>query len=366
MTMQTRRTILKGGLALAALPALSGIALGQEKLKVGFAYLAVPGDYGWTYAHDQGANDLAAALGDKVEVTKVENVGESGPNVERVLRELAQQGHKLIFATTFGHMEAAVKVSAEFPDVIFEHCTGYMTGPNLGTYNARFYEGRAVIGTIAGHMSKKGVAGYIASFPIPEVVMGMNAFLLAARKVNPNFVLKAAYISTWLDPDKERAQAQAFIDQGVDFLTQHTDSPAPVELCERLGINCFGQASDMAQFGPEHCLTSIVDNWGPHYIKTAEEVLAGTWKPEQPWEGLKEGGLIVSPYNKNVPADVVAAADAVKNGQIDGSFHIFRGPLTLKNKEDSSKDVTIADGVAPDDGVLLGMQAYADGVEVIV
>ncbi len=310
MTMQTRRTILKGGLALAALPALSGIALGQEKLKVGFAYLAVPGDYGWTYAHDQGANDLAAALGDKVEVTKVENVGESGPNVERVLRELAQQGHKLIFATTFGHMEAAVKVSAEFPDVIFEHCTGYMTGPNLGTYNARFYEGRAVIGTIAGHMSKKGVAGYIASFPIPEVVMGMNAFLLAARKVNPN--------------------------------------------------------SDMAQFGPEHCLTSIVDNWGPHYIKTAEEVLAGTWKPEQPWEGLKEGGLIVSPYNKNVPADVVAAADAVKNGQIDGSFHIFRGPLTLKNKEDSSKDVTIADGVAPDDGVLLGMQAYADGVEVIV
>ena len=167
MTMATRRTILKGGLALSALPLMPGLALAQEKLKVGFAYLAVPGDYGWTYAHDQGANDLAAAL--------VENVGEAGPNVERVLRELAQQGNKLIFATTFGHMEAAVKVSAEFPDVIFEHCTGYMTGPNLGTYNARFYEGRAVIGTIAGHMSKKGVAGYIASFPIPEVVMGNEA-----------------------------------------------------------------------------------------------------------------------------------------------------------------------------------------------
>ena len=358
--MPTRRTILKGGLALAALPALPGLAFGQEKLKVGFAYLAVPGDYGWTYAHDVGANDLAKALGDKVEITKVENVGEAGPNVERVLRELAQQGHKLIFATTFGHMEAAVKVSAEFPDVIFEHCTGYMTGPNLGTYNARFYEGRAVIGTIAGHMSKKGVAGYIASFPIPEVVMGMNAFVTAARKVNPNFVLKAAYISTWFDPAKEGAQAQAFIDQGVDFITQHTDSPAPIELCERLGVPCFGQASDMASFGPKMCLTSIVDNWGPHYIRTAEAVLAGTWAPAQPWDGLKDGGLVVTPYNDTVPADVQAAADVVKQGQIDGSFHIFTGPI-----KDKDGNEFVPAGTTLDDGALLGMQTYVEGIEVI-
>lgn len=360
MTMITRRTILKGGVALAALPALPGIALGQEKLKVGFAYLAVPGDYGWTYAHDHGANDLIAALGDKVEVTKVENVGEAGPNVERVLRELAQQGNKLIFATTFGHMEAAVKVSAEFPDVIFEHCTGYMTGPNLGTYNARFYEGRAVIGTIAGHMSKAGVAGYIASFPIPEVVMGMNAFVLAARKVNPNFVLKAAYLSTWFDPAKEGAQAQAFIDQGCDVITQHTDSPAPVELCERLGIPCFGQASDMAAFGPEMCLTSIVDNWGPHYIKTAEAVIAGTWQPAQPWEGIKDGAVLITPYNDTVPADVQAAADAVKQGQIDGSFHIFTGPI-----KDKDGNEFVPAGTTLDDGALLSMQTYVEGIEVI-
>lgn len=358
MTILTRRTILKGGVALAAMPALSGIALGQEKLKVGFAYLAVPGDYGWTYAHDQGANDLAKALGDRVEVTKVENVGESGPNVERVLRELAQQGHKLIFATTFGHMEAAVKVSAEFPDVIFEHCTGFKTGPNLGTYNARFYEGRAVIGTIAGHMSKAGVGGYIASFPIPEVVMGIDAFTIAARKVNPNFTLKVIWLNTWFDPAKEADAARALIDQGVDVLTQHTDSPAPVQVAEERGIIAFGQASDMAQFGPTACLTSIVDNWGPHYISATQAVLDGTWKPAQPWEGLKEGVVLITPYNERVPAEVQAAAEAVKQGQIDGTFHIFTGPLN----DNTGKEFVPA-GTTLDDGTLLGLQVYVEGVQ---
>jgi simple sugar transport system substrate-binding protein len=358
MTNLTRRTILKGGVALAAMPALSGIAFGQEKLKVGFAYLGVPGDYGWTYAHNRGKDALVAALGDKVEVTAVENVGESGPNVERVLRELAQQGNKLIFATTFGHMEAAVKVSAEFPDVIFEHCTGYMTGPNLGTYNARFYEGRAVIGTIAGHMSKTGVAGYIASFPIPEVVMGIDAFTIAARKVNPSFTLKVIWLSTWFDPAKEADAARALLDQGCDVITQHTDSPAPIQVCEERGAICFGQASDMASFGPNSCMTSIVDEWGPHYIRAAQAVLDGTWKPEQPWEGLKEGVVVVTPYNAKVPADVVAAADAVKQGQIDGSLHIFTGPL-----KDKDGNEMVAAGVTPDDGFLLGLQTYVEGVQ---
>ncbi len=358
MTMLPRRTILKGGIALAAMPALGGIALGQEKLKVGFAYLAVPGDYGWTYAHDQGANDLIEALGDKVEVTKVENTGESGPNVERVLRELAQQGNKLIFATTFGHMEAAVKVSAEFPDVIFEHCTGFKTAANLGTYNARFYEGRAVIGTIAGHMSKAGVGGYLASFPIPEVVMGIDAFCLAARKVNPNFTLKVIWLNTWFDPAKEADAARALLDQGVDVITQHTDSPAPVQVCEERGAICFGQASDMASFGPNACLTSIVDNWGPHYIRATQAVLDGTWVSAQPWEGLKEGVVVVTPYNAKVPADVAAAADAVKQGQIDGSLHIFAGPI-----KDKDGNEMVAAGQTPDDGFLLGLQTYVEGVQ---
>ena len=358
MTMTTRRTILKGGLALAAMPALTGLALGQEKLKVGFAYLAVPGDYGWTYAHDQGANDLLEALGDRVEVTKVENVGESGPNVERVLRELAQQGHRLIFATTFGHMEACVKVSAEFPDVIFEHCTGYMTGPNLGTYNARFYEGRAVIGTIAGHMSTAGVGGYLASFPIPEVVMGIDAFCIAARKINPDFQLRVIWLNTWFDPAKEADAARALIDQGCDIITQHTDSPAPIQVCEERGVVCFGQASDMASFGPNWCMTSIVDDWGPHYIATAQKVLDGTWVSAQPWEGLKDGAVVITPYNANVPADVQAAAEAVKQGQIDGSFHIFTGPIMANDGT-----VMVEAGVTPDDGFLLGLQTYSEGVQ---
>lgn len=358
MTMLPRRTILKGGVALAAMPALSGLALGQEKLKVGFAYLAVPGDYGWTYAHHQGTLMLEKELGDRVEITRVENVGESGPNVERVLRELAQQGHKLIFGTTFGHMEAMVKVSAEFPDVIFEHCTGFKTGPNLGTYNARFYEGRAVIGTIAGHMSKAGVAGYLASFPIPEVVMGIDAFCIAARKVNPDFVLKVIWLNTWFDPAKEADAARALIDQGCDVITQHTDSPAPIQVCEERQIVCFGQASDMASFGPEWCMTSIVDNWGPHYVRATQKVLDGTWKPEQPWEGLKEQVVVVTPYNKNVPADVAAAADAVKQGQIDGSLHIFTGPIKANDGT-----MLVEDGVTPDDGFLLSLQKYAEGVQ---
>jgi basic membrane protein A len=358
MTALTRRTILKGGVALAAMPALSGIAFGQEKIKVGFAYLAVPGDYGWTYAHDQGANELAAALGDRVEITKVENVGESGPNVERVLRELAQQGHKLIFATTFGHMEACVKVSAEFPDVIFEHCTGYMTGANLGTYNARFYEGRAVIGTIAGHMSKAGVGGYLASFPIPEVVMGIDAFCIAARKINPEFQLKVIWLNTWFDPAKEADAARTLIAQGCDVITQHTDSPAPIQVCEEAGVICFGQASDMASFGPTQCLTSIVDSWGPHYIAATQKVLDGTWKPEQPWEGLKEGVVTITPYNATVPADVAAAADAIKQGQIDGSFHIFTGPIMANDGTE-----LVAAGVTPDDGFLLSLQKYSEGVQ---
>ncbi|MDP1732482.1 MAG: BMP family ABC transporter substrate-binding protein [Devosia sp.] len=358
MTILPRRTILKGGIALAAMPALGGLAFGQEKLKVGFAYLAVPGDYGWTYAHDQGANDLIEALGDRVEVTKVENVGESGPNVERVLRELAQQGHKLIFATTFGHMEAAVKVSAEFPDVIFEHCTGFKTGPNLGTYNARFYEGRAVIGTIAGHMSTAGVGGYLASFPIPEVVMGIDAFCIAARKVNPGFTLRVIWLNTWFDPAKEADAARALIDQGCDVITQHTDSPAPIQVCEERGVISFGQASDMASFGPNYCLTSIVDNWGPHYISAAQKVLDGTWVSAQPWEGLKDGAVVITPYNDRVPADVAAAADAVRQGQIDGTFHIFTGPI-----KDKDGNTMVEAGVTPDDGFLLGLQTYSEGVQ---
>ncbi len=358
MTALTRRTFIKAGVASATLPMLGGLALGQEKLKVGFAYLAVPGDYGWTYAHDQGANELVAALGDRVEVTKVENVGESGPNVERVLRELAQQGHKLIFATTFGHMEACVKVSAEFPDVIFEHCTGYMTGPNLGTYNARFYEGRAVIGTIAGHMSQAGVGGYLASFPIPEVVMGIDAFAIAARKVNPDFQLKVIWLNTWFDPAKEADAARTLIAQGCDVITQHTDSPAPIQVCEEAGVICFGQASDMASFGPKQCLTSIVDSWGPHYIRAAQKVLDGTWTPEQPFEGLREGVVTITPYNETVPAEVAAAADAVKQGQIDGTFHIFTGPLRA-----ADGSVLVEDGVTPDDAWLLSLQTYAEGVQ---
>lgn len=359
MTMATRRTILKGGLALAALPALPGLAFGQEKLKVGFAYLAVPGDYGWTYAHDQGANDLAAALGDKVEVTKVENVGEAGPNVERVLRELAQQGHKLIYATSFGYGDYVHKVAKQFPDVKFEWATGNATAPNVSIYNAKFHEGRAVVGTIAGLMTKTNTIAYIGSFPIPEVRMGINAYAIAARKVNPAVKIKVVYVDSWFDPAKEADAARALIDQGVDVITQHTDGPAALQVAEERGIvGGFGQGADMSAFAPKSHLTAIIDNWGPHYVKSVQSIIDGTWAEGSVWDGIASGEVEIGKYNEKIPADVVAAAEKVKNDIAAGTLHPFAGPIN-----DNAGAERVAAGDVIDDGEFWAVDWYAEGVE---
>jgi basic membrane protein A len=328
MTRFNRRNVLMIGGAAAALPLLGARAFAQgEPLKVGFMYIGTPNDNGWNFAHDQGRLYLEAELGDAVETSYVENVAE-GPDSERVLREFAQTGHKLIFATSFGYGDYVMKVAEEFPDVVFEHATGYMRRENVGTYNARFHEGRAVCGTIAGHMSKTGKGAYIGSFPIPEVVMGINAFALAARKINPDFTLTPVYISTWNDPAKEADAARALIDQGVDIIAQHTDGPAALQVAQERGIvGGFGQGADMGAFAPEAQLTSIIDNWGPHYVKTAKAVIDGTWVSKDSWPGLAEGEVQIGPYNPKIPAEVVAAAEAVRTGQIDGSFNIFTGPI---------------------------------------
>ena len=355
----SRRNVLKIGGAAAALPLLGGRAFAQaEPLKVGFIYVGTINDNGYNYAHNQGRLYLEEQLGDAVETTYVENVPE-GPDCERVLRELAQQGNKLIFATSFGFGDSVVKVAAQFPDVKFEHATGYMGGPNIGLYNARFYEGRAVCGTIAGHMSKTGKAGYIGSFPIPEVVMGINAFVLAARKVNPDFTIKPVYISTWNDPPKEADAARAMIDQGIDVIAQHTDGPAAMQVAQERGIvGGFGQGADMSAFAPDTQLTAIIDHWGPHYVNSARAVIDGTWTPGDTWEGLKEDVVQMGPYGAKVPEDVRAAADAVKNGQIDGSFHIFTGPIN-----DNTGVERVAAGVTMTDAELLSMDWYVEGVE---
>lgn len=323
--------------------------------KVGFVYVGPTGDHGWTYRHDLGRQTIESELG--VETTFVESVPE-GADAERVIRQLATSGHKLIFTTSFGYMNPTVKVAKEFPDVKFEHATGYKRAANVSTYSARFYEGRAVIGTIAGHMSKTGVVGYIASFPIPEVVRGINAFTIAMRKVNPDALVKVVWVNTWYDPGKEGDAAKALIDQGADIITQHTDSPAALQVAEQRGVYAFGQASDMMAFAPKAHLTSIVNNWDPYYVSRTKAVADGTWESIDVWHGISQGMVSFAPYGEAVPAKVRAAADAVKAGIASGDLHPFDGPINNQAGEQ-----VIGEGEHLGDEVLLGMDWYVEGVE---
>jgi basic membrane protein A len=268
-------------MTLAAAASLAALATAAEaKTKACFIYVGPIGDFGWSYQHDQGRLAVEKELGDAVETAYLESVPE-GPDAERALERFARDGCNIIFTTSFGYMDATNAVAAKFPDVKFEHATGYKRDhPNVATYNARFYQGRYVQGQIAAKLSKVGTAGYIASFPIPEVVMGINAFTLGAQSVNPDFKLKVVWANTWFDPGKEADAAKALIDQGVDIITQHTDSTAPMQVASERGIKAFGQASDMIKFGPETQLTSIVDNWAPYYIERVKAVADGTWKQQ--------------------------------------------------------------------------------------
>ena len=352
----SRRQLLAGAAATATVPLIGRPSLAADPLKVGFVYLGPVGDHGWTYAHEVGRQKTVEVFGDKIKTTFVENVAE-GPDSERVIRQLAQAGNKLIFTTSFGYMDPTIKVARQFPDVMFEHATGFKQADNVSSYNLRFYEGRAVCGTIAAHMSKTGVAGYIASFPIPEVVMGINAFALAARKVNPDFQTRVLWVSTWYDPPKEAAAASALIDQGCDVLAQHTDSPAALQACEQRGLYAFGQASDMSAFAPTAHLTAIKNNWDAYYVDRVKAVLEGTWKSGDTWWGFPQNALEMTPYNDAIPADVQAAADAIKNGIADGSHNPFTGPI-----KDRDGQERIAAGAVANDGDLHGMDWYVEGV----
>jgi len=357
MTDFNRRTVLGALGAAATLPLVPGMARAQDgPLRVGFVYLGPVGDFGWTYAHEQGRLMLVEELGDAIETTIVENVAE-GPDSERIIRQLAQDGNRLIFTTSFGYMNPTLKVAKQFPDVYFEHATGYQRADNVATYNARFYEGRAVIGTIAGMMSDAGTAGYIASFPIPEVVMGINSFQLAAQRVNPDFKTNVLWASTWYDPAKEADAARALLDQGADVIAQHTDSPAALQAAEERGVFAFGQASDMSQFAPNAHLTGIENNWGPYYVERVRQVLDGTWSSTDTWAGMADGKVVMSEYRENVPEDVKAAALAVEAGLVDGSVHPFSGPIY-----DQEGELRVPEGETMTDAELASMDWYVQGV----
>ncbi|NKB76793.1 MAG: BMP family ABC transporter substrate-binding protein [Gammaproteobacteria bacterium] len=352
-----RKSVLKQvtGAVISASLIFGAQAIKAEDVNVGFVYVGPIGDHGWTYRHDEGRKAVEEALG--VKTSFVESVAE-GADAERVIRTLATNGNNLIFTTSFGYMNPTLKVAKQFPNVKFEHATGYKRADNVSTYSARFYEGRAILGTIAGHMSKNGVVGYIASFPIPEVVRGINAFTIAMRKVNPEAIIKVVWVNSWYDPGKEGDAAKALIDQGADIITQHTDSPAPLQVAEQRGVYAFGQASDMSAFAPKAQLTAIIDDWNPYYIARVKAAMEGNWASTDTWDGLKEGMVAMAPYGDVVPADVRAAADSVKASIIDGSFHPFQGPVNNQAGENVVKT-----GDVLDDGALLGMDWYVEGVQ---
>jgi basic membrane protein A and related proteins len=351
-----RRRFLQA--AATGLVASQGIvsAWAAEPLKIGFVYVGPIGDYGWTHGHNLGRKAVEAHFGNKVKTTYVESVAE-GPDAERVIRQLAQQGHGLIFTTSFGYMEQTLRVAKQFPKLKFEHATGYKTAENMSAYNSRFYEGRAVVGHIAGKLTKTGKIGYVASVPIPEVVMGINATALAARKVRPDAVVRVVWVHTWFDPAKEADAAKALIDQGVDIMTQHTDSPAPLQVAEGRGILGFGQASDMKTYAPKAQLSAMLDLWGDYYIGRVQAVLDGTWKSQSIWYGFKEKMLAMAPYGEAVPEALRQEADAIIAGTINGSYHAFTGPI--KNQKG---EVVVQDGARMSDADLLKMNWYVEGV----
>jgi simple sugar transport system substrate-binding protein len=332
-------------------------ASAADKLKVGFIYLGPVGDLGWTYQHDLGRLAMLKELGDKVETTYLENVSE-GPDSERSIEQLARAGNKLIFTTSFGYMEPTLKVAKKYPKIHFEHATGYKRAENLSTYSGRFYEGRYIQGQIAAKMSKAGVLGYIGSFPIPEVISGINATMIGAQTVNPNIKVKIIWVNSWFDPGKEADAAKALIDQGADVIMQHTDSPAPMQVASERGKLAFGQDSEMIKFGPKTQLTSIMDNWGPYYIARVKAELDGTWKSEDVWDGLKDKMVVMAPYT-NMPDDVKKAAEETEAAIKDGKLHPFKCPVIGQD----GKEVECKGGDHLADGQILGMNFYVKGVD---
>jgi len=346
-------------LTVAAAIAFAGYlpAPAAEPLKVAFVYVSPIGDAGWTYQHDLGRRVLEKDLAGAVKTSFVESVSE-GADAERVIRELAQAGNKLIFTTSFGFMNPTLKVAKQFPDVVFEHATGYKRDKNVGTFSARFYEGRYLTGIIAGKMTKSNTLGYVAAFPIPEVVQGIDAFTLGARSVNPKVEVKVIWTSSWYDPGKEREAAEALVSQGADVLTHHTDSTAVVQAAEAKHVWAIGYHSDMSKYGPHAELTAATHHWGQYYIREAKAVLNGSWKSGDVWGGFKDGMVGLAPINPAVPKDVVALVDAKKAAIIAGSFHPFQGPI-----KDNTGQLKVPAGKHMSDPEILGLDWYVEGVQ---
>ena len=341
--------------APAAAPAPA--AAKAEPLKVAFVYVGPVGDAGWTFAHDTGRKAAEAFFGDKIKTSYVEKVPE-GADAERVFRDLATQGNKLIYGTSFGYMEPMLKVAKEFPDVKFEHATGFKLAPNLGVYETKTFEGAYLAGIVAGKMTKTNKLGLVGSFPIPEVIRNINAFTLGAQSVNPKITTRAVWISSWFDPAKERDAAMTMIGQGVDVLIQNTDSPATLQAAEEKGVYAFGWDSDMSKFGSKAHLASSVIIWEPYYKNSIQAVLDGKWKSGEAWWGLKEASMDLANLNAAIPDDVKKLVADKKAALAAGTASVFAGPFV-----DQSGKEMVAAGKEADMGMMKSMNFYVKGVE---
>ncbi len=328
----------------------------MDKVKVAYIYIGQPGDLGWTFEHDRGRQMLEEQLGDKVEVVTVPDVPE-GPEAEKAIRDVVQQGADVVFATSFGYMDPMLTVAGENPDVTFEHCSGFKTADNMATYFGRMYQPRYLSGLVAGAMTETNMIGYVAAFPIPEVIRGINAFTLGVREANPDAEVRVVWTNTWYDPVKEREAAEALLDEGADIIAQHQDTTEPQKAAKERGLLSIGYDSDMGQFVGDSVLTSPIWNWGEYYIATVEDVLDGSWETHQYWGGLADGVVELAPFSPKVPADVKATVEAAKEKILSGDWDVFCGPI---NDQDGSEKV--ADGECMEDGAMLGMDWFVEGV----
>lgn len=337
----------------------SPVSLNQP-LKVGFVYPESVGDMGWTYAHDLGRREMEANLKEKVKTTFIENVKQA-TDAEKVIRQLAVDGHELIFTTSLEYMNATIKVAQDFPQVAFEHCTGNQRAANVGTYTGRFEESRYLTGMIAGKMTKSNIIGFIGAYPIPEEIRGINAFTQGVRLTNPKAKVRVIWVQTLYDPTKEREASVSLVNLGADILAQHTDSAAILQLAEEKGIYAFGYNVDMSKFAPKAHLTSAINQWGKFYTERATAVIDKTWKPDNTWYGIAQGMIDISPMNPVIPPDVQSLVNQKRNEIIQGTAHPFQGPV-----KDQKGVVRVPAGKILDDKAQLVMNWYVEGVEGVI
>jgi simple sugar transport system substrate-binding protein len=348
------RFIVASAFALASFSAFAA-----EPVKVGFVYVGPIGDHGWTYRHDIGRQQVEEHFGDQVETLYLESVSE-GPDTERAVRMMIDDGADIIFTTSFGFMEPTLKVAKQHPDIYFEHATGYKRHDNMSTYGLRLYQARHVQGVIAGLMTKTNKICYVAAFPIPEVIREINTYYLGAKSVNPNVDIDIVWVNTWYDPGKESQAADVLISGGCDMVAQHTDSPAPLQAAQKAGVLGFGQASDQIKFAPKAQLTATIDNWGPYYIKKVQQVIDGNWQVEDYFGHMNEGAVEMAPFT-NMPSDVAAKAQEVKDAISNGEYFAFTGPLY-----DNTGTLQLKAGEIADDMHLNTMMYYVEGIDATV